>query len=180
MVTRDIVYIALFAAITAALALFPPLMIPVVAVPITAQSMGPMLAGSIIGARRGALSLLLFLVLVAVGLPLLSGGRGGLGVFFGPTGGFLLSWPIAAGVVGLLRGTGPGSWPRALLANVVGGIVCVYALGIPWLIVAAHLEPMKALLGSAIFIPGDLVKVGLTVAIANLVHRARPEAAFQT
>ena len=76
---RDVVLIALFAAITAGLAIFPPLVLPVVGVPVTAQSLGPMLAGGVLGARRGGLSMLLFLALVAMGLPLLAGGRGGRG-----------------------------------------------------------------------------------------------------
>lgn len=86
METRDIVFIALFAAIMAALAVFPPITLPVVGVPITAQSLGAMLAGGVLGATRGGLSMILFLLLVAIGLPLLPGGRGGFGVFLGPTG----------------------------------------------------------------------------------------------
>ncbi|WP_338518407.1 biotin transporter BioY [Erwinia aphidicola] len=73
-------YIALFAAITAALGLFPAFSLPVIAVPITAQTLGPMLAGAIAGAKRGALALVLFVLLVAIGLPLLAAG-GGLGDF---------------------------------------------------------------------------------------------------
>ena len=100
MKTKDLAYIALFAAITAVLGLVPA--IQVGPVPITAQTLGVMLAGSILGARRGFLSQLLFLVLVAIGLPLLASGAGGLAVFAGPTAGYLISWPIAAFVVGLL------------------------------------------------------------------------------
>jgi biotin transport system substrate-specific component len=99
MTTKDIAYIALFAALTAALAVFPPITIPGINVPITAQTLGVMLAGSILGARRGGLSLLLFLGLVAAGLPVLAGGRGGLSVFAGPTAGFLGAWPPAAFVI---------------------------------------------------------------------------------
>lgn len=102
METRDTVFIATFAAITAALAVFPPMTLPVVGVPITAQSLGAILAGGVLGARRGGLSMILFLILVAIGLPLLSGGRGGFGVFMRPTGGFLLGWVVTAVVVGLL------------------------------------------------------------------------------
>ncbi|MEL6321465.1 MAG: biotin transporter BioY, partial [Cyanobacteria bacterium J06626_14] len=75
MTTRDLVYIAVFAALVAALGLIPPIPLPFIPVPITAQSLGVMLAGAILGARRGACALLLFLVLVAIGFPLLSGGR---------------------------------------------------------------------------------------------------------
>ena len=85
MTTRDIVLIALFAALTAALGLFPP--IYVFAVPITAQTLGVMLAGSVLGSKRGGLAMLLFLVLVAVGAPILAGGRGGFGIFASPSGG---------------------------------------------------------------------------------------------
>ena len=98
---RNITLIALFAALVAALGLIPKLTLGF-GVPITAQSMGIMLCGTILGARRGALAVLLVLALVALGLPLLAGGRGGLGVFAGPTVGFLVGWPIAAFVTGLI------------------------------------------------------------------------------
>ena len=106
MTTRDLVLIALFAAITAVLGLFPALTLPITGVPVTAQTLGVMLAGSILGARRGGLTLVVFLVLVAVGLPLLAGGRGGAAVLFGVTAGFLFSWPVAAFVIGWLDGKG--------------------------------------------------------------------------
>ncbi|SOC17268.1 biotin transport system substrate-specific component [Rhodobacter sp. JA431] len=174
--TRDIVYIALFAALTAALALFPPITIPLVGVPITAQSMGPMLAGAILGAKRGALSMVLLLALVAIGLPILAGGRGGLGVFAGPTVGFLLGWIPAAWVVGVLHELGwrkltvIGSFTHAM----IGGIIVLYAIGVPVLAVHASLPLKTALFGSAAFIPGDLIKAALTGVIAMAVKRAHP------
>ena len=116
MKTKDLAYIALFAAITAVLGLVPA--IRRVPVPITAQTLGVMLAGAVLGARRGFLAQLLFLVLVAIGLPLLASGRGGLAVFAGPTAGFLISWPIAAFVVGLLT---ERFWRRYNLAWGAGG-----------------------------------------------------------
>jgi biotin transport system substrate-specific component len=100
--TRDLAYIALFAAITAVLGLLPAVPVPAVPVPITAQTLGVMLAGAVLGARRGGLAILLFLVVVAIGLPVLAGGRGGLSVFAGPSAGFLYAWPVAAFVTGLL------------------------------------------------------------------------------
>jgi len=92
---RNVVYIALFAALIAALGLLPTFFLAS-GIPITAQSLGVMLCGTILGAKRGALAVVLFLVLVAVGLPLLAGGRGGLGVFTTPWAGFLFGFPIAA------------------------------------------------------------------------------------
>lgn len=174
MSTRDLVLIALFAALTAALALFPPIILPVTGVPITAQSMGPMLAGAIIGARRGALGLLLFLVLVAAGLPLLSGGRGGIGVFPGVTGGFLISWPVAALVVGWLWARAGNAPVPQFLAVAAGGIGVVYLIGTPWMAAVLGMPLGKAAMSMAPFIPGDIVKVVLSVLIARGVARAYP------
>ena len=176
MSTRDMVLIALFAAITAAFAVFPPVQIPVVPAPIVVQNIGVMLAGAILGARRGGLALLLFVVLVALGMPLLTGWKGGFGVILGPTGGFVLSWIPAAFVVGAMV---EKFWRRLnfwnlLLCNVVGGIVVVYALGIPWLAAVAGLELGQALAGSAVFIPGDVVKAVIASFAALVVKRSYP------
>ena len=174
MKSRDLAYIALFAAITAVLGLLPA--INVGPVPITAQTLGVMLAGSVLGARRGFLSQLLFLLLVAIGLPLLAGGRGGLAVFAGPSAGYLLAWPLAALVIGLLT---ERLWRRynlgvGVLVNVLGGIVLIYAIGVP--VPAAVLgAPLGATLaGSAVFLPGDLVEAVLAAAVAVQVRRSYP------
>ena len=176
MSTRDIVYIALFAALTAALSLFPPITIPAIGVPVTAQSLGPMLAGGILGARRGALSLLLFVVLVAVGLPLLSGGRGGLGVFFGPSGGYIVGWVVAAFVVGLLHEWGWRSLNvvSSFIYCAIGGIIILYALGISWTAYYVNMTFLQALVVSSPFIIGDVVKAGIAAVVAVAVKRAYP------
>ncbi len=175
MKTRDLAYVALFAALTAVLGLVPA--INVGPVPITAQTLGVMLAGSVLGARRGFLALALFLVLVAVGLPVLPGGGGGLAVFAGPTAGYLIAWPFAAAVVGAIT---EWTWNRynlgwALLANAVGGIVVVYAVGVPVLAAVLDLSPGVALsTGAAPFLVGDAVKVVIASVVAVQVRRAYP------
>lgn len=176
MKTRDLSYIALFGAITAVLGLMPAVPVPAVPVPITAQTLGVMLAGAVLGARRGFLALLLFLVLVAVGLPVLAGGRGGLSVFAGPSAGFLLAWPLGAFVTGLLT---EAFWRRfnlawALLATLVGGIVVIYAIGIPVISVFSDVPLGIAFTGSLIFLPGDVVKAVVAAVIAVAVRRAYP------
>ncbi|MBW3098254.1 biotin transporter BioY [Pseudohoeflea coraliihabitans] len=173
---RDIVFIALFAAIIAALALFPPIIIPLINVPITAQSLGIMLAGGVLGATRGGLSVILFLVLVAIGLPLLSGGRGGFAVFFGPTGGYLIGWIVAAVVIGFLT---ERFWHRlnyvsSFLICVFGGIVVLYAIGIPWSAAVADIPVATAAAGSAPFIPGDIVKALIAAVVIVTVKRSYP------
>lgn len=174
--TRDIVYIALFAALTAALALFPPITIPAIGVPISAQSLGPMLAGAILGARRGALSLLLLVGLVAVGLPLLSGGRGGLGVFFGPSGGYILGWIVSAYVVGLLHEWGWRSLNvvSSFIYCVIGAIIVLYAIGITWTAFYVDLPILETAMASSLFVIGDVVKAGVAAVIAVSVKRSYP------
>jgi biotin transport system substrate-specific component len=175
MKTRDLAHIALFAAITAVLGLVPAVQIG--PVPITAQTLGVMLAGSVLGARRGFLSQLLFLGLVAIGLPVLPGGGGGLAVFAGATAGYLISWPFAAFVVGLLteRFWARYGLVRGIAANVVGGIVVVYAIGVPVLKLVTGLPWGDAVwFGAAVFIPGDLVKAVLAAVIAVQVRRSYP------
>lgn len=175
MKTRDLAYIALFAAIVAVLGLVPAIAIG--PVPITAQTLGVMLAGSVLGARRGFLALLLFLVLVAIGLPVLPGGSGGLAVFAGPTAGYLISWPVAAFVIGLLT---ERLWSRynlawGVIANAIGGMVVVYLIGVPVLAGIAHLSLRAAIVSGAVpFLVGDAVKAVVAAAIAVQVRRSYP------
>ncbi len=174
--TKSIVYIALFAALTAALGLFPPVAFAGLGLPpITAQSLGVMLAGAILGARRGALAMLLFVVLVAVGLPLLSGGRGGFGVFLSGSGGFLLAWPLSAYVIGwLLQRYKGANFAMQCLFVSYGGILVMYAIGVPWMAVIAKLELSKAMTIMLAYIPGDLIKVVIATIIARGVRKALP------
>ena len=176
MKTRDLAYISLFAAIVAVLGLLPPVPVPGLPVPITAQTLGVMLAGSVLGAKRGGLALLVFLAVVAMGAPILSGGRGGLSVFAGPTAGYLYSWPIAAFVIGLLTQL---FWRRfnlawALVANMIGGIVVIYAIGIPFTSLFGDISLTASFTGALAFIPGDLVKAVAASVVAVAVRRAYP------
>jgi biotin transport system substrate-specific component len=171
--TRDIVRCALFAAIVAALGLLPPIPLGFIPVPITAQTLGVMLAGAVLGAWRGFLALLLFDLLVAVGLPLLPGGRGGLGVFLGPTGGFLLGWPLGAYLTGwLIERFGRPGILAMFVSCVGGGIGAVYAVGVPWLTMVGDLAWDKAIMGSLAFVPGDLIKAGISALVAATVLRS--------
>lgn len=173
--------VAVFAAIIAVLGL-PGGFTILGSVPITAQTLGVMLAGAILGPWFGALSVTVFLGLVAVGLPLLAGGRGGIGVFFGPSAGYLLGWIAGALVIGLIVHAGgrkPTTW-RTLLGIVVGGILVVYTVGIPVQSMVTRLPLLETALTSLVFIPGDLVKAGLATAIVVTLTRAYPRAFRRT
>ena len=179
MTDRSLVHIAFYAALIAALGLVPPVAIPLLGgVPITAQTLGVMLAGVMLGPVRGALAVLLLLFLVALGAPFLAGGRGGLGVFAGPSVGFLIGWPIGAFVAGLvMRATADMNvLVAAAISAAVGGILIVYAIGVPGVALMAGLSMPKAALGSAVYIPGDLVKVAITAIVAQTVARGLPSA----
>ena len=173
---QDVAYIALFAALTAVLGLIPRIELSFGPVPVTAQSLGPMLAGSILGARRGALSQLLFLMLLAAGLPLLAGGRGGLSVFVTPSAGFVIAWPLAAAVIGAAteRLWSALGFFSSLVINVLGGIGIVYAVGIPVLALIAGLSLRDAGAASLVFLPGDLLKAALAASVAIFVKRGYP------
>jgi biotin transport system substrate-specific component len=173
---QDIVYVSLFAAVTAALGLIPPIYLAILPVPITAQALGPLLAGSILGGRRGGLSQALFLLLVAMGLPLLTGGRGGLGVFAGPSAGYLFGFALAAFAVGWAT---ERWWQRlgfvqALAINLLAGVLVIHACGIPVLAAVSGLGLAKALWGDAVFIPGDCLKAVIAALIAVFVKRGYP------
>ncbi|GAA1833090.1 biotin transporter BioY [Agromyces salentinus] len=172
----DLAQIAVFAALIAALGLPGALYLGGTAVPITFQTLGVMLAGAILGARKGFLAVLLLIALVAAGLPLLSGGRGGLGVFVAPSVGYLLGWLLGAAVIGWATAR---LLPRyrilpALLWTALGGIVAVYLIGVPVFAAITGTPLGAAATASLVFLPGDLVKVVVTVLVAKGVHRAWP------
>ena len=186
--TRDVVNVALFAALIALFGLVPRIDLPFLAgVPITVQTLGVMLAGLLLGPRLAALSVLLFLFMVLLGAPFLSGGRGGLGVLFGPTVGFLLGWIPGALVVGLvylgLTQPAPNAQkyrvPRrglsiffaAALASFLGCVLVIYALGIPMLAWRANMTLEQAAAVSLAFLPGDILKLVIAASIARALHR---------
>jgi biotin transport system substrate-specific component len=167
---------ATFVGVIAAMGLVPAVQVLGSGVPITIQSMGVMLAGAVLGRWRGAAAIAIFLILVALGLPLLSGGRGGLGVFFRPSVGFLLGFPVAAFVIGWLseRLSTPRSLLRGILVNIIGGIIVLYAFGTVGVALVSHISLGKALIANLIFIPGDLGKAVVAALIARGVHQALP------
>lgn len=171
--------VALMAALMAVLGLIPKIDLPF-GVPITAQSLAVMLAGCLLGARRGFQAIALFLLAVAVGLPLLSGGRGGLGVFMAPSVGYLVGYPLAAGVTGALMARLPAATPRrialsAFAASVLGGVVFLHAMGIAGLMLMASMPLRQAVMIDLAFVPGDLIKCALCALVVHSIARALPD-----
>jgi len=172
---RDIARIAVFAALIVVLGLMGPIPVPGL-VPITAQTLGVMLAGTVLGPKRAAAAVLVVFALVAIGLPVLSGGRGGLGVFLGPTVGFLLGWLPAAVVTGLIAQAGRLVWWRVLLGALIGGVPVMYAVGVPLQALVTGLSLGEAALSSLVFLPGDVLKAAIATVLTMLLFRAYPAA----
>jgi biotin transport system substrate-specific component len=173
---RDLALIALFAALIAALG-FVAVPVAGIAVPIILQNLGVFLAGAVLGARRGTLTVIAFLVLVAAGLPLLSGGRGGIGVFMTPSSGYLLGWIVGAFVIGFITERirdGKRYFPKVLAAVLLGGVLVIDLLGALVSPMFTGLDLGVTLIGSAVFLPGDIFKAVLAALVAAAVHRAYP------
>lgn len=174
--TADLARIAVFGALIAALALPGQFFLFGSSVPVTLQTLGVMLCGLLLGPVRGALAVLVYLAIGAMGAPVFAGGAAGLAPFAGVTGGYLIAFPIGAFVIGLIA-AGARQFTRALAftACVVGGIGVVYAVGVPWLAWRAGLGLEEALgTGAFVFLPGDLLKAGLATIVAAGVYRAYP------
>lgn len=171
--------VALFAALIAAGAL---IVIPLGPVPLTAQNMIAVLAGCVLGGVRGAASVGLFLTAGALGLPIFAGGTGGVGILTGPTGGFLIGYFFAALCAGSIAGQpAPLAHPFAprvllrLAAAAAAGFALIYIPGIYLFINVTSSTLEEALPVCLIpFLPGDLIKLVLTIPIAA---RLRPLAA---
>ena len=161
---------ALMAAVTAVAAQIA-IPLPFSPVPFTLQVLAVILSGLLLASRYGALSQAIYVLVGAVGVPVFAQFSGGLAVVLGPTGGYLVSYPIAAAVAGLAaRAARDASRRRALWTSFLwgcAGLAVIYAVGATWLSVATQL-PFAAALAQGVlpFVPFDLIKVALAALVA--------------
>ena len=143
---------------TAAIAVLAQISIPMPAgVPMTMQTFAIPLAGILLGARKGTLATLVYILLGAVGLPVFAGFSGGIGILFGITGGFLLSFPIMAFLAG--KGEESRSIP-GLAAGLILGAVINYIIGMCWFVFAAESNFTVAFTACVLpFIPTAIIKM---------------------
>jgi biotin transport system substrate-specific component len=173
---RHVILIALGALV---IALSARLVIPTVPVPFTGQTLAVLLVGGALGFRRGSAAVLLYLAIGALGAPIYAESKAGLAVIGGATGGYLIGFVVAAGLVGRLAELG---WdrrlPGALVAMTVGTAV-IYAIGVPWLKVTTGLPWSEAVaVGMTQFLIWDLAKAciaGAAFPIAWWLIGRRPE-----
>ena len=150
------------------------LVIPMWPVPITAQTLAVLLVGSVLGATRGAISLIVYFSMGAVGLPVFSAATS---LSFGPTFGYLVGFIVAAAVVGYLSQRG---WHKSV-AGVLGSFAIantvIYLFGLPWLafvlgsLGAANDLASVAAAGLAPFILGDVIKMTVAAALLPLAWK---------
>jgi biotin transport system substrate-specific component len=176
----DLGLIAVFAALVAGAALVPGLALNGFGVPITFQTLAVMLTGLVLGPARGFAAVGLYTLLGLAGLPIFSQGRSGLGILAGPSAGYIIAFPIAAGVVGWLATVVIKRTTRAralwfFLSATVTSIVVVHSLGIVGIALNSKATLEQAFLSDLIFYPGDIIKNVLAAVIAVALHRAFPD-----
>lgn len=171
MTTKYLVYTGLMTAIIAVLGFVPAIPLPIMPVPIVLQNIGIFLAAILLGRKYGTLSVIILLMLVATGLPLLSGGRGGIGVFAGPSAGFLLMYPVVAYLIGLVRDLyfKKINFIVLLITTIVIGAILLDVVGTIIMGLITNLPISKSITLSLVFIPGDIVKAVIASLVGNVL-----------
>jgi len=146
-------------------------LLPLTPVPLTVQNMGVLLVGLLLGSRRGFAALALYLMEGAIGLPVFNPtGLGGVAQLFGPTGGFLMAYPLVAFVAGYVFERSAKSFVRAAVAGLLAEIL-LFVGGLSWLYVYTHSLAKAAYFGLFFFIAGEVMKVMFAAAIASRWNR---------
>jgi biotin transport system substrate-specific component len=145
--------------------------VPIGPVPIVLSTLFVLLSGLLLGSRWGLISMGLYLLVGALGIPVFAGGKGGFAHFFGPTGGYLFGYALSAWVTGFISERSRGFLPFDILAITFGSLV-IYLLGVPWLKMVTKMSWEKSLVvGMIPFLIGDAVKGAVALILAR---SARP------
>jgi biotin transport system substrate-specific component len=174
----DLALVAAFAALLAGLTYLGAVPVGGAGVPITLQTLGVMLAGCALGPVRGAAAVLLYLLMGIVGLPVFAEHSAGLGVFSGPTVGYLVAFPVAAALGGFLVAyVARAARTRALVVfacSLAASVLVIHPFGIVGLMVRLDLSFTEAFKIDAVYWVGDLLKTTLVALVVAELHRAFP------
>ncbi|TFH04628.1 MAG: biotin transporter BioY, partial [Methanosarcina sp.] len=139
--------------------------------PVTLQVFFVLLAGSMLKSKWGSLSMVVYTLLGVAGLPVFAGGSSGIGVLFGPTGGYIFGFILAAYLIGKLSEKAESAGKSGFAVNALNmsaGVLVIYALGVSQLMLVAEIGPWAALtLGALPFLPGEVVKTVIAAYIAS-------------
>lgn len=157
--------VALVFAFSLLVALSAQIVIPVGPVPITGQTFAVLLTGALLGSRLGAITMIVYLMEGASGLPFFHGGSSGVAHLFGQTGGYLVAFPAAAFITGAFAEHG---WDRRFLtaaAAMAVGSAVIMVTGWLYFSIVTSTPPLFAFQHTVLkFIPGDIVKIALAAA----------------
>jgi biotin transport system substrate-specific component len=142
-------------------------------IPVTGQTFAVLLAGAVLGPRRGASSVLAYIAEGLMGLPVFAQGKAGPAVLAGPTAGYLVGFVAAAYVVGILARSGWDHRPLTTALAMIAGNIVLYAFGLAWLFCLAHLFGKLSATGVLAiglypFLLGDILKIAAATAILPL------------
>lgn len=165
---KDMAFVAMFSALIAVCSIIS---IPIGEVPITLQTFAVCLAAAMLGWKRGTLSVFIYVLLGAVGVPVFAGMSGGIGILAGPTGGYIIGFIPAALIIGLAA----DKWERKALpltiSMVVGVLVC-YAIGTVWFMVVTGMGVGESLMLCVVpFLIPDGVKIALAMILSNRLSK---------
>jgi biotin transport system substrate-specific component len=148
--------------------------LPFTPVPITLQTFFVLLAGALLGKKLGSLSQAGYLLIGIFGVPVFTGGLYGFARLFGPTGGYLMGFVLAAYVIGKLLGNDNDAPFTKIVATMLVGLALLFTLGTIQLALVMHISLEKAVaLGVLPFLPGDIIKL---FAAATLYQRVQKQA----
>ena len=166
---------AIFAAVIA-VATFIQIPLPFTPVPITLSLLAVYLAGGLLGPKYGTISVVVYILIGAIGLPVFSGFRGGIGHLAGPTGGYIIGYIVMALIIGLIVGSSrtPATL-RIIIATVSGTIAC-YIFGTVWFMILMKTGLLEALSMCVFpFLLGDLVKLIAAVLLIRILRKRIPQ-----
>lgn len=170
MSTREMILASMFAALIAVMG-YVSVPIPFSPVPISGQTLIIMLIGLMLTPKQAFYSVLTWLLAGVVGAPVFSGGRAGIGVLTSPSGGYIIGFVLGAVVISYLRGQ-EANMAKMYIAAAVGGIIVIYACGVPVMAYLLNMDLKAALMAGAIpFLIGDAIKVIISVNLAYVLRK---------
>lgn len=176
----DLAYVAVFAALIAAMSLMPAIPVGGFGVPITLQTLAISLTALCLGPWRGAAAVGLYLLVGTAGLPVFAGGKAGLGVWAGPTAGYLVAFLVSVVVVGYVarlvtrRGVSRLTPVWLFLVLIASRVLVTYPLGTLGIARATGSTFGQVALADLTYWPGDVLKSVVAVLVAYAVYKAFP------
>ena len=174
---HEMTVVAMMVAIIAILGAVPGIPLEFIPVPIVLQNMGIIIAGELLGPRLGTITVWLFVFLVVLGLPLLSGGRGGIMTVLGPTGGYIFAWLFVPLLIGLSLKfscfNGMTQEITEFLIVWLWGVIFAEGVGAIWLANQLHTTFISALASNILFVFGDTFKALIAVSITRCLRHIK-------